>query len=267
MAPRISVVLATHNNVETIESAVDSVLNQSFRDFELLIICDGSQDGTCELIKKYSSLENVSIIELETNIGKPLAFNIAVAHSKGIWIGVMDGDDIWLENKLETQMAFLLDNPEVQVLGTNLLRFGVWGQETFPSKLYLSNDSIHQQFTFAKMGFNNPTVLFQKKAFYAVGGYRGHMVRVEDFDLFLRMHRTGMQFANLKDVLVHYRTSSITQPFSYWFRNEIKKWQSLRENRYPWPFRFYLTSRLAYFVMFFRMVLYFGVLKCIRRDK
>jgi glycosyltransferase involved in cell wall biosynthesis len=113
----ISVILSTYNRGMYIKKAIDSVLNQSFKDFELIIINDASTDNTLDIIKNYND-ERIKIINNEENIGFVKSLNKAIGFSKGKYIARIDDDDFWLDkNKLEKQVNFLESNSEYVLVG------------------------------------------------------------------------------------------------------------------------------------------------------
>ena len=110
--PKISVVIPCYNSEKYIEETIDSVLNQSFKDFELIIVNDGSTDSTSEILKRYTKNSNkISIINIE-NSGEQIAFSHGILSSSANLIARIDSDDLMLKNRLEVQFNYLLQNPE-----------------------------------------------------------------------------------------------------------------------------------------------------------
>jgi len=227
----ISVIMACFNNEETVEEAVQAVLKQSYRNFELILIDDGSTDQTGIILDKIAK-ENSSIrfVRNSRNIGKPLSVNLGVLISSGEYFAIADGDDLWFHDKLERQVGILLSDIEIDVLGGQLIRFGDWGESHHPTKLPLSNFEIHRLFSRGIMAVNNPTAVIRKSAFLSVGGHKGYFRRNEDFDLFLRMYKNGMVFRNMEEILIKYRTKSRIQKWNYWLRTEIGRQEILISN-------------------------------------
>ncbi len=109
--PLVSVIMPTYNCGKYISESIDSVLNQTLKDFELIIVDDNSNDNTEDIVKEYiSSYPCISYIKLDKNSGSANARSIAISKANGKYIAFLDSDDIWFSNKLEKQIAFMEDN-------------------------------------------------------------------------------------------------------------------------------------------------------------
>jgi glycosyltransferase involved in cell wall biosynthesis len=259
--PFFSVIMCSHNNAATVDAAIQSILNQSFRNYELLLIDDGSTDQTGTIMSHYASrFPGISFLENLKNIGKPLSMNLGVLSARGEYIAIADADDIWLSEKLSRQFDYLLKYPGTDVLGGQLIRFGEWGKSHNPTELPLKNSVISDSFKRGQMAINNPTAVIRKSSFLSAGAHRGYFLRTEDFDLFLRMNKLGFTFANLPEVLIEYRTTSRIQTLRYWSKAEFGKQQILLANssrllrvfpllRLPMILRDLLKLIVAYFKM------------------
>jgi len=242
--PFFSVIMCSHNNSATVDAAIQSILNQSFRNYELLLIDDGSTDETGTIMSQYPMrFSGISFFENLRNIGKPLSMNLGVLSARGEYIAIADADDIWLSEKLSKQFDYLLRHPGTDVLGGQLVRFGEWGKSHRPTKLPLTNSTISDSFNRGQMAINNPTAVIRKSSFLSVGGHRGYFLRNEDFDLFLRMYKSRFSFANLPEVLIEYRTASRIQTLRYWITAEFGRQQILIANS-PLLFRVIPLLRL-----------------------
>jgi len=220
--PFFSVLMSSFNNSDTIEMAIESVLAQNYKNFEFILINDGSTDDTGSIMRRYAETYSfITFFSNRVNIGKPLSINLGVLMAHGQYICIADADDIWRSNKLLIQFKVLMENPEIDILGGQLLRFGTWGKSNVATSLPLTNMEIHRKFKKGIMGINNPTVAIRTEAFLLCGGHRGYFKRNEDFDLFLRMHKLGFNFRNVENILIDYRTSSMLQPIKYWILVEI----------------------------------------------
>lgn len=231
LKPFFSVLLSSYNNNETIEEAIEAILNQSFKNFELILVNDGSTDLTSGIMKKFADSFNfIHVMNNQVNLGKSMSLNMAALMSSGKYLAIADADDIWNVDKLEIQSRELIINPEIDVVGGQLIRFGEWGTSNLPTSLPLSNLEISRSFRRGKMAINNPTSVIRRESFLRAGGYRGIFRRNEDLDLFLRMHKMGAQFKNLPNVLIRYRTNAPIQSFQYWVKNEFDRWEILLAN-------------------------------------
>ena len=107
--PKVSVIIPTHNRLPMLKEAVDSVLAQDFEDFELIVVDDGSTDGTAGEVIKYGG--RVKLLQHKENRGVSTARNSGIFHAKGKYIGFLDSDDLWVKGKLRIQVNFLDENP------------------------------------------------------------------------------------------------------------------------------------------------------------
>lgn len=196
MCPRVSVIIPTYNCKEYVCEAVDSVLNQSFKDFELIIVNDGSTDGTEQVLKKYFEgfPDKIKYIEQE-NKGISVARNIGIRASSGEFIAFLDADDLWLPEKLATQIVVFDTNPNVRFVHTNTYGFG--GPEgTYLNRYWMSREQIkkHSGYIFFELYFRNiritvSTVMIRRECLDKVGIYDEYLslLGCEDRELFLRI--------------------------------------------------------------------------------
>jgi len=112
---KVSVIIPTYNRLEKLKRAIDSILNQTYKDFELIIIDDGSTDDTKEYLSKKEGIRYL----YQENQGVSAARNTGIGIAKGEWLAFLDSDDEWLENKLEKQIDFINANPSIKIVHTN----------------------------------------------------------------------------------------------------------------------------------------------------
>lgn len=115
----VSVIIPTYNRAHVLSRAVDSVLAQTFLDWELLIIDDGSTDNTQKIIKSKYIHHNQIHYYYQANQGVSSARNTGIHHAKGLWIALLDSDDKWLPNKLTEQLSFIQRNPNYKLCHTD----------------------------------------------------------------------------------------------------------------------------------------------------
>lgn len=204
--PRVSVIMGIYNsnNEEMVKSAIDSILNQTFKDFEFIICDDGSTDGTYELVKRLTKHDDrVILIQNEKNSGLAYSLNHCLSIAKGEYIARMDADDISLPERLEEEVAFLDNNKEFAIVGCNVKFFnsnGIWGKRClpeFPEKA---------SFLFTSP-FVHPSILIRAEVMTVLCGYRveKETLRAEDYDLFMRMYSKGYKGYNLQAELYCFR--------------------------------------------------------------
>lgn len=204
--PRISVAMSVYNDDLFLTEAIESILGQSFGDFEFLIVDDGCTDGSGAIIDEYARRDSRIRPIHQSNRGLIASLNRAIGEARAPLIARMDGDDVALPERFARQVAFLDAHPECGVVGTNFHNIDAAGRVTECVDLHpLDHDGI-----LAALGHYSPichpSVMMRRAALVGVGGYRPAYCYCEDFDLWLRLSmRTRL--ANLPDRLLHYRRS------------------------------------------------------------
>ena len=180
---KISVVIPTFNRINLVARAIDSVLKQSLNPYEIIVVDDGSDDGTSEMIQnKYKSIKLIQ----QQNNGVSAARNNGIKHAKGDWIALLDSDDEWTEKKLENQVDRLIKTPEYDFCHTNeiWIRNGVRVNQRKKHKKYGG-------YIFGKCldicRISPSSVLFRKNILDQVGWFDNQLPVCEDYDLWLRI--------------------------------------------------------------------------------
>lgn len=212
-APRVSIIMGVYRckSADMLRASVESIIAQTFRDWEFLIVDDGSDDDGAT----YSAIQDVAardsrIIPLryEQNRGLAYALDYCLERAEGFYIARQDDDDVSDPKRLEREVAFLDNHPEVAIVGTNAVLFdeaGPWGalemRERPTSESFLWNSP-----------FIHPSVVMRAESLRAVGGYRDapETLLYEDYDLFMRMYAAGMRGCNLLENLYSYRSDRQT---------------------------------------------------------
>lgn len=202
--PKVSVVICTYNRAQYLPQAIESVLAQSFQDFELIIVDDTSTDNTQILMEKYISDTRVRYIKNDINLGLGKNRVKSTKEARGEYIAILDSDDYWVDiNKISKQVDFLDKNKKVGVVGT----FGkiVDDKDNIIGKLeYKTNNLDIRKHILSYHQFLHSSVLFKKEAFIKAGGYDDTLSPAEDFDLILKIG-TEYELANLPEYSTHYR--------------------------------------------------------------
>ena len=195
--PKVSVILPVYNCEQYIFETIQSVLNQTFTDFELLIVDDCSTDKTVAIIKEFDD-DRIQLTLKEKNTGYTDSLNYAISIAKGQYIARMDGDDICVSTRFEKQVAFLDANPNIilcgsaiQIIGTNTVLRHPSNHEAIKVKLCLGTSFYH------------PSVMGRVEVFQA-NLYDKKYEPAEDYDLWTRLAFQG-ELANLEEVLLLYR--------------------------------------------------------------
>ena len=201
MSARVAVLMCACNAEPYIGEAIDSILSQTFADFEFIIVENGSTDDTWDTIKSYT---DPRIKAFQTDI-KQLTYNLnyGLEQSHAELIARMDADDISEPTRLEEQVRFLEKNPDVAVVGTAFETFGADRQSktiTMPT----DDKAIRRCLPF-RFCFCHPSVMLRKKTVEIAGGYKAQGT-CQDIELWLRLSRNKkIRFANLKEPLLKYR--------------------------------------------------------------
>jgi glycosyltransferase involved in cell wall biosynthesis len=240
--------MAARNAGERGREAVRSILEQTYRDLELIVVDDGSADDTPRILSEWAMQDDrIRFYRNERSMGLAHCLNRCTSEAKGEYLARMDADDVSLPSRLEKQVQYLDAHPEVDILGTAAFRVdndgkivGKMGIDTdhrqMASRIYLRNPFVH------------PTVMTRKSVFERLGGYDESLLRGQDYDLWLRASSV-CRFANLPEPLLLYRVG----PAVHWRSLLYSVWikcRSIQRERRPWwyyyyPFRSFLSVPLA----------------------
>ena len=200
--PVISVIIPTYNRKKFIPYAVDSVLNQSFSDFELIIIDDGSTDGTDEYIK--SLKDNRIKYIYQQNAGNHAARNTGLKIAKGKYIALLDSDDMWLPEKLMRQKAVLDEKIEYGLVYCGSLTIDSENNLTGLKPIINHSGKVFDKMLMTNFLYNGSNVLFRRKCLEKVGNFNTNLSRMLDWDFYLRFS-LYYKFFCLDEYLVKYR--------------------------------------------------------------
>ncbi|MBQ7170770.1 MAG: DUF1919 domain-containing protein [Clostridia bacterium] len=199
--PKISVIMPAYNAEKYIGEAIDSILNQTFTDFEFIILDDGSVDHTAELVAGYSD-PRIRFLQNERNLGVAETLNRGLQLAAGEYVARMDADDIAMPTRFEKQIAYMEEHPDVAVLGTGIEVFGAKRHTTVFSQSY---EELKIDLLFACC-FAHPTVMMRTELLRNGGyAYDPSFNRMEDYDLWDRISER-YSIASIPDVLLRYRT-------------------------------------------------------------
>jgi glycosyltransferase involved in cell wall biosynthesis len=223
--PRISVLLPVFNAERYLRIAIDSILEQSFTDFEFIIIDDGSEDGSGKIIDDSISRDDRIQLIRRANTGYVRALQDGLEIARGDIIARMDADDIAARERFSKQLSFLDCNPHCVAVGSWVTFVDEDGSSLFQWQPPLHHESIDKECLAGHGGMIiHPAMMMRRAAFDQVGGYRNEFEYAEDFDLILRLAEIG-KLANIADVLMQYRQSpkSVCGRFSEKQQSLIRK--------------------------------------------
>ena len=208
MSASITVLMSVYNGLPYLSEAIDSILAQTYQDFEFLIIDDKSTDGSTEILDQYAKRDQrIRIIQNEQNRGLGYSLAVGVEMANTPWIARMDADDIAKRDRLEKQMNYIEQHPKVDILGTYALDINDKGNILRERKVPTSHDEISQLIWTNPL--IHPTVLFRRSAILKIGSYycKSRKRIPEDYQLWFRACAAGLRFANLPEPLLYYRFS------------------------------------------------------------
>lgn len=203
--PMISVVMSVYNAEKYLDEAIESILNQTYKDFEFIIINDGSTDKSLEIIEKYKKEdERVDLISRE-NRGLIASLNEGIQKARGKYIARMDADDISLPTRFEKQIE-LMESKDIDICGGNYLSINSDGS-LFSLNLTPQSHELCTLSLVSKVPFAHPTVMIRKEFLekYSLEYGQSNFQKAEDLDLWLRMHEKGAKFGNVSELTLKYR--------------------------------------------------------------
>lgn len=197
--------MPVYNAERYIAEAVESILAQTYTDFEFLIIDDGSTDGSLEILKRYEAQDKRIKLKSRTNTGYVVALNEMLAEAKGEFIARMDADDISMPQRFKKQLLYLNNHPECDVLGTAAIWIDPDGKllhEHYPPTEHVEIDN--HNLVKLEASIYHPSVLMRKSVFDLIGYYDENLSGAEDLDIWLKIAEKS-QLANLREPLLRYR--------------------------------------------------------------
>ena len=234
--PTVSVIMGIYNCGGTLGDAIDSILNQTYTDWELIMCDDGSTDHTYDVASYYAKQfpEKIILIKNEKNLGLNKTLNRCLSIAKGKYIARMDGDDVCAVNRFEKQIAVLEKEPMIAIVSASMDHFdenGNWGRQShsmYPQK----KDFLHGT------PFNHAPCMVRKKAYDAVNGYsiEERFIRVEDYHLWFKMYKAGFVGKNIDEILYSMRddrNAYSRRRFKYRLNEAYVKRLAIKEFKLP----------------------------------
>lgn len=233
MNPRVTVLMAVYNGEQYLREALDSILLQTFTDFELLLIDDGSYDGTADILEEYRTRDQrVRIERNESNIGLTRSLNKGIDLSRGEYIARMDCDDISIPQRLEKQVAFLDADRRIGVCGSWAVLAGE--MDGIVLKFPTDPDVIHSYLLFDNV-IVHPSVMIRKQLLEVNGlKYNENYAQSQDYDLWVRCAER-MFLANIPEVLLRLRKHTA----------QLSHTHAHGQNSTAWDVRKYQVERLG----------------------
>lgn len=232
----VSVIMGIYNCESTLYEAVESIFNQTVSDWELIMCDDGSTDKTYEMALKIKEKypQKIVVLKNEQNQGLNYTLNRCLSVAKGKYIARMDGDDISLPCRFETEMKVLNDNPEIAIVSTDMNLFdehGVWGR-TYAKEKPQEEDFLNGT------PFCHAACMVRKEAYLDVEGYSvsEKLLRVEDYHLWVKMYERGYKGINIQYPLYMMRDDRNAlnrRKFKYRINESYVKAYAIRKFKLP----------------------------------
>lgn len=201
MCKKVSIIMGAYNCSTTLEKSIDSIINQTYIDWEFIICDDGSTDNTYEILKTYQKKYPDKFIILKNKSNSKLGntLNHCLKYASGDYIARMDADDLSKKNRIATQVSFLNNNPDIDLVGTAMQRFNENGVNdvVYPIQ-YPDKDTLKRT-----VPFFHATIMTRKKVYEELKGYSidRKTIRVEDVDLWYRFYEKGFRGENIMEPL------------------------------------------------------------------
>jgi len=205
--PFFSVIMAVYNSEKYIAEAIRSVMSQTMKDWELIIVDDASTDQSYEIALGYSQVdERIRVYKLESNHGPGFARNYAVKRSSGNWLAILDADDQFISEKLFQQYNFIsaYNENDLILVGTDVTHISSGGVDLKSYSYPIDSRRLkHNLYNFSRFPPHS-SIVYKESAFREVGGFNVDFLRAQDYDLWLRLSEIG-EFASVHKFLVKYR--------------------------------------------------------------
>jgi len=252
--PKVSIILPSIGQPPFINAAINSVINQTFTDWELVVIID--EPFSINLEKNLFTLtekdRRINIIKNNEKKGFRKSLNRGLSVAKGEYIARIDDDDIWLPEKLEKQLNFLETNSDYVLVGCATIVVDEKEKEIYRFQLPIEDKDI-RAIILSRNPFVHSAVMFKRKTALEIGGYNDQLEENEDFDLWLRLGTKG-KMHNLSEHLVKYRDPFLKPLINKIQRNRTKLFISIikkYQHDYPGYYKALFKSYLRFFYTYF----------------
>ncbi|MEK9155708.1 MAG: glycosyltransferase [Patescibacteria group bacterium] len=246
--PKVSVITPAYNAGRYLNETIQSILGQSFKDFEYIIIDDRSTDNTWNIIKKYSRIDNrIVFVRNKENLGIAGNRNRGISLAKGKYIAWQDADDISLPDRVKKQYRFLEKHSSVGMCGGYIRFFNEKG--VIGVRKYAVNDSTVRSKIFLYSPVAQPTAMIRTKCFKELGQYDLSCPPAEDLDMAFRIG-TKYKFANIPEVLLEYRVHPDSATYSKLKRIEINTIRIRKKYAKKYGYKMSLRDRVYCYLQY-----------------
>ena len=203
--PKVSVIMHFYNCEKYLDKAISSILNQTFQEFEFIIINDASTDRSDTIVKKYLKDERIIYVKNDTNLGVAQSLNKGITISKGDFIAIMHGDDIAIIDRLSIQYNYMLRNPNVGILGSYVNIIDENDRIIKKRKIKPLTPCEIKNSIFKFTPVISPTMFVRSVVFDKIGLFREKLRRCEDYEFLIRALSNNIQINNINVILLSYR--------------------------------------------------------------
>ena len=216
--PTVSVMMPTYNVEKYVSQAIDSVVEQTYQDWELIIVDDGSTDGTAKILAEYAKKDSRIKVQYMAHGGRGKARNRCLELCQGKYVAVCDSDDISCPGRFKKQVNFLEQNPDIGVVSSYVCSFTI--EPVFePSKILTwssNSEDISYAFRKHKMRIYNCAAMIRASLFKKYGSYDEELIRSQDYAWFRKLSLSGIRFLTLPEVLLFYRQRTFVPNRKYY---------------------------------------------------
>lgn len=244
--PRVSVLMGIYNCAPTLLGALESLDNQTYKDFQIILCEDGSKDNTIEIAKEYASTHgNVVLLVNEKNMGLNYTLNRCLDCADTEYVARMDGDDFSLPERFEKEVAFLDSHPDFAIVSSAMVRFNENGNFLVDTPIeYPSKKDLIRG-----CPISHPACMVRTKAMKEVGGYTvdKKLLRMEDYHLWVKMYAAGYKAYNIPEPLYRFRDDENAYKRRNWMgrKNEMHVVNiGVKALGFPWYYSIYALRPL-----------------------
>lgn len=206
----ITVLMCVYNSAQFLEKAILSILNQTYKEFEFLIVDDGSTDGSIDICKRYAAVDSrIVIIKNERNLGLAASLNKGIEQAKGQYIARQDADDCSLSNRLEIQLNYALENKQIEVIGSDCFVTDIADRIVFLDDSFSKIKEHRHTLLNRKAIFPHGSAFLRKEKLLEAGLYDPRFYYVQDAELWLRLIKHGARIHVINQPLYFYRTGPV----------------------------------------------------------
>lgn len=199
----VSILLAVYNGEKYLRSSIESIISQTYEDFELLIGFNGTVDNSKDIVKEFKD-KRIRVFDYGMDKGKSKTLNKLLKKAKGEWLAMQDDDDVWLPKKLELQMNLAITG-EYDVIGSRIFYCNELEKITGQPKISTEHSEIVLKSMKGDNQIANSSAIFKTNITKEINGWDEALAGIEDFDFWLKLMKKGCKFINLKKQLVLHR--------------------------------------------------------------